>query len=263
VHVPGAEGTAATTLPPPERRQQVTRQRHSDAQLLDLATQGSAPAFAALLHRRRGELQRVVLDAADPRSTAEATMVSAIRELRRRRVTAETDVTSWIVELARTQAARTPSPDEVDQLLAPDWFDRAWSRAERAWPTGYARPRLPRWGALVLGALALAVMASISTYLYMSYEATTEIVGELVAEPLGPGEGLLPAEDVAPTADEPVPAPELFGDIEIGELPTYDLTGRGDDEPPVVEIRPPVSGAPDPDDAAGADGPPSGADRTP
>jgi len=237
----------------------VTRQRHSDAQLLELASEGSASAFAALLHRRRGELQRIVLDAADPGRTAEAVMVAAIRDLRRRRVTAETDVTGWIIGIARTHADRSPSPAVVDQLLAPDWFDRAWSRAERAWPMGYARPRLPRWGALVVGAIALSGVASAATFVYLSYEATAEVVGELVAEPLEPGMGVLPSAGTGPPTEDPelLPAPELFGDIEIGELPTYDLTGRGDDRPPVVEIRPPDSGAPAQDDASGTDdGPP-------
>jgi hypothetical protein len=231
----------------------VTRQRHSDTQLLELASEGSASAFAALLHRHRGALQRIVLDAADPHATAESTMVSAIRDLRRHRVSTDTDIRTWITELARTQADRDPSPADVDQLLTPDWFDRAWSRAERAWPNGYARPRLPRWGALVLGAVALAGTSSVATYLYLSYEATTEIVGELVAEPLEAGQGVLPSLPSGPTPDDPdlLPAPELFGDIEIGELPTYDLTGRGDERPPTVEIGPPTSGAPVDDGASG------------
>jgi hypothetical protein len=234
----------------------VTRRRHSDTQLLELAAEGSASAFAALLHRHRGALQRIVLDAADPHATAESTMVSAIRDLRRRRVPSATDVRSWITELARTQADRDPSPADVDQLLTPDWFDRAWSRAERAWPSGYARPRVPRWVSLMLGAVALAGSSSVATYLYLSYEATTVIVGELVAEPLEPGEGLLPSLTDARPADDPelLPAPELFGDIEIGELPTYDLTGRGDERAPVAEIGPPPSSAPGDDDAAGAEG---------
>jgi hypothetical protein len=234
----------------------VTRRRHSDTQLLELASEGSASAFAALLHRHRGAMQRIVLDAADPHATAESTMVSAIRDLRRRRVSSDTDVRAWITELARARADRDPSPADVDQLLTPDWFDRAWSRAERRWPSGYARPRLPRWAGLVLGAVALAGTSSVATYLYLSYEATTEIVGELVAEPLGPGEGVLPSLTIQPTTEDPelLPAPELFGDIEIGELPTYDLTGRGDERPPVAEIGPPTSGAPGDDGTEGAQG---------
>jgi hypothetical protein len=225
----------------------VTRRRHSDEQLLRLASEGSAPAFASLLHRYRGELQRVVLDAADPRAATEATMVSAVRELRRRNVTPDVDVPAWITRLARAHAERDPSPHDVDQLLAADWFDRAWSRAERSWPTGYARPRLPRWGAFVLGGVTLAISASVATFLYVGYEATTELVGELVAEPLEPGQGAVPLEasEGGPQDVELRPAPELFGDIEIGELPTYDLTGRGDGRPPSREVRPPASG---PDD---------------
>jgi hypothetical protein len=234
----------------------VARRRHSDTQLLELASEGSASAFAALLHRHRGALQRIVLDAADPHATAESTMVSAIRDLARHRVSSDTDLRTWITGLARTQADRDPSPADVDQLLTPDWFDRAWSRAERTWPSGYPRPRLPRWGALVLGAVALAGTSAAATYLYLSYEATTEIVGELVAEPLEPGEGVLPTLPVAPPSDDPdlLPAAELFGDVEIGELPTYDLTGRGDQRPPVAEIGPPVSGAPTDGGASGSEG---------
>jgi hypothetical protein len=218
----------------------VTRRRHSDAQLLRLASEGSAPAFASLLHRHRSALQRVVLDAADPRAAAEHTMRSAMRDLQQRRVTADTDVVAWITDLATSHAARDPSPQDVDQLLAADWFDRAWSRAERSWPSGSVRPRLPRWGALLLGGLALAGTSSLATYLYVTFEETTEIVGELVAEPIEPGQGLAPLDPTneAPTEPDLLPAPELFGDIEIGELPTYDLTGRDDARPGPAEIGP-------------------------
>jgi hypothetical protein len=239
----------------------VTRRRHSDDQLIELAAEGSAPAFASLLHRYRGDLQRVVLDAADPRAATEATMVAAIRGLRRRRITSGTDVRAWLTDLAREQVQRDPSPADVDQLLAADWFDRAWSGAERSWPTGRTIPRPARWAALLAGAVALAATSSLATYLYLSYEATTEFVGELVAEPLEPGTGIIPAGPAVPSevTAEPLPAPELFGDIEIGELPTYDLTGRDEERPATPEIGPQPSGAPDDtrtDDTAVRDGSP-------
>jgi hypothetical protein len=231
----------------------VTRRRHSDAALIELAAEGSAPAFASLLHRYRNDLQRVVLDAADPRAVSVSTMVAAMRDLRRHRLTPSTDVRTWVTDLAREQAQRDPSPADVDQLLAADWFDRAWSSAERAWPSGRVPPRLPRWGQLLVGAVALAATAASATYGYLSYEATTELVGELVAEPLEPGMGLVPAGPAVPSEASPdlLPAPELFGDIEIGELPTYDLTGRGDDRPTTPEIGPQPSGAPAGTEAAG------------
>jgi hypothetical protein len=240
----------------------VTRARHSDTQLIELAAEGSAPAFASLLHRYRGELQRVVLDAADPRRATEATMVAAIRDLRRRRLSPDTDVRSWVRDLARAQVVQDPSPADVDQLLPTDWFDRAWSAAERAWPSGRALPRPPRWATLLLGAVALAATSSLATYLYLSYEATTVLVGELVAEPIEPGTGLVPTGSVTPAepGDELLPAPELFGDIEIGELPTYDLTGRGDGRPTTPEIGPPPAATSDDaatstgDGATGGDG---------
>jgi hypothetical protein len=231
----------------------VDRPRHTDAQLVELARDGSAPAFGSLLHRHRAVLQRAALGAADPERAAELAAVEAMRRVRRGQAP-QRDLGTWLEGLVREHADATPAPADVERLLPADWFDRVWVRVDRRWPTGRAPLRLPRWATLTLGGALLAVLGAGSTYAFLTTEAALEVVGELVAVPLegtgaGDGEITVPGP-IAPDAP-PEEAPELFGDIEIGELPTYDLTGRDDTGPAPPSVGPPPA-APDPGGDDGA-----------
>lgn len=212
------------------------RPRHSDADLLDLAREGSSPAFASLLHRHRDVLQRGALRAGHPERIAEAAMVGAIRALRRGRLRPD-DLREGITALVEERIGRDPGRPGVERLLPGDWFDRAWVRAERTWPTGRRRLPRPRWALQLVAAVALAAAASTTAYLVITTDATTEVLSELVAEPIEDPEMLVvPGPIVEQTPEQP---PELFGDIELGELPTYDLTSEGErTSPPAPSLGP-------------------------
>jgi hypothetical protein len=236
----------------------VDRPRHTDAQLVELARDGSAPAFGSLLHRHRGELQRAALGAADPERAAELAAVDAMRQVRRGHAPHH-DLGPWLEGLVREHVEAAPAQADVERLLPADWFDRLWVRVDRRWPTGRAPLRLPRWASLTLGGVLLAAIGAAGTYAFLTTEASLEVVGDLVAVPLeGPGEITVPGP-LAPDAP-PEETPQLFGDIEIGELPTYDLTGRDDatPTPPSVGPPPPATSERDGgDDALGDDDDPS------
>jgi hypothetical protein len=201
----------------------VGRPRHTDLELLELAREGSSPAFASLLHRHREVLQRGALRAEHPEQVVESTMLAAIRQLRRGDV--PTDVRGWLVTLVEQQVERDPGRPGVDRMLPADWFDRRWVRVEQYWPTGRRLPRPPVWAVRTVAAVLLAVAGGGVSYLVITSEATTEVIRELIAEPVDdPDVVVVPGPDVETAPEE---APELFGDVEIGELPTYDLTGDG------------------------------------
>lgn len=218
------------------------RPRHSDLDLLELARGGSAPAFASLLHRHRDVIQRGAIRSARPQKLAEATIRAAVRDLRRQRARGS-DVRDWLAALVEQQVRRDPGTPAVERLLPADWFDRAWSRAERTWPSGRHRPRVPRWLGRLAGAVVLASAGSAATYLVITAETTTEVISELIAEPIeDPDVLVVPGPVVVP---EPEEAPELFGDVELGELPTYDLTGESGRTPGTTPTLGPRQGTAD------------------
>ena len=223
------------------------RPRHSDADLLELAREGSGPAFASLLHRHRDVIQRGALRAERPERVAEATIVGAVRDLRRGRVDVG-DLRGWLSGLVEAQVQRDPGTPGVERMLPGDWFDRAWTGAERTWPSGRRRPHVPRWARLSVAAAMLALTGAGTTYLVITTEVTTEVVSELVAEPIEDPDVLVVPGPVVEQAPEE--APELFGDVELGELPTYDLTGEGDRSRPT----PPTIGPQEPADTGSAQG---------
>lgn len=218
------------------------RPRHSDADLVELATAGSAPAFASLLHRHRDVLRRGALRTEHPEDAVAAALVAALKDLRRGRLRAS-GLRDRLDELMETVVRDDHGRPGVEQLLPPDWFDRAWVRVEDRWPTGRRRRRAPRWLWHVLGAGLLATAGAAGTTFVVTADVATEVVSELVAEPIDDDVDT-PARD--PRTEDVVGPPaeslELFDDVELGELPTYDLTGEGATRP--VPGRPMV-GPPD------------------
>jgi len=229
----------------------VGRRRHTDLELLSLAREGSAPAFAALLHRHRTVLQRGALRAEHPERTVAATMIAATRRLRRGDVPTD-DVRAWLDTIVEEQVADDIGRPDVERMLPGDWFDRSWVHAERHWPSGRRLPRPPRWASQLAGALLLAAAGAGGTYLAMESETATDVIRELIAEPVeDPDVVVVPGPVVEVLVEE---APELFGDVELGELPTYDLTGESQrDRAPGPTIAPPEA-----DDRSGDDTSPRG-----
>jgi len=207
----------------------VGRRRHTDRELLSLAREGSSPAFASLLHRHREILRRGALRAEQPERAVESAMLAATRRLRRDSVS-DDGVRDWLVTIVEEQVDRDLGRPGVERMLPGDWFDRAWVRAEQHWPSGRPLPRPPRWVGQLAGALLIAAAGAGGTYLTMTAETTTEVIRELIAEPIDdPDVVLVPGPVVVAPPEE---APELFGDVELGELPTYDLTGEGQRDRP-------------------------------
>ena len=227
------------------------RPRHSDADLLELAASGSAPAFASLLHRHRDVLQRGALRAGSPEEAAESALVATLRDLRRGRLRAE-DLRDQLAERIEEAVHDDRGQPGVERLLPPDWFDRVWVRVEERWPDGRRRLRLPRWTWHVVGAVLIAAAGAVGTFLVVTADVTTEVVSELVAEPIEDDEAPVPTPSGPVEEPTPPESPELFGDVELGELPTYDLTGDGAadrPDPAGPTIAPPADDATVDDDA--------------
>jgi hypothetical protein len=229
------------------------RPRHSDTDLLELARDGSAPAFASLLHRHRDVIQRGALRAEHPERVAEATMVAAVRDLRRDRARAD-DLRGWLTSLVEARVNDDPGSPGVERMLPSDWFDRAWVKVQQRWPSGRRRLDVPRWGWQLAAAVALALGGAGVTYVIVTGDATAEVLSELVAEPIEDPEVLVVPGPVVEA--EPEEAPELFGDVELGELPTYDLSGaEGRPTPDRPTFGPPAApGATDDDGSDSAEG---------
>lgn len=228
------------------------RSRHSDADLLGLAREGSAPAFASLLHRHRDVLHRAALRAAHPEDAAERALVAAVRDLRHDRVRPD-DLRGWLSDLIEVQVRADPGSPGVERMLPTDWFDRTWVKVQPRWPSGRRPVRVPRWASLAAATVALAASGAMATYAVITSDASAEVVSELIAEPVTDAEtdGLSvpgPAVEIPPEE-----APELFGDVELGQLPTYDLSG--DDTPDTREptLGPPAAPTDDPDGSDDAD----------
>jgi len=218
----------------------VGRPRHTDHELLVLAREGSAPAFASLLHRHREVLHRAARRAEHPERAVESAILTATRQLRRGSVPRD-DLRTWLATVVEAQVERDPGRPGIDRDLPADWFDRAWVRAERHWPSGRPVPRPPRWVGQTIAALALAAAGALGTYLVITSEATVEVIRDLIAEPVEDPDLVLVPGPVLEVPQED--APELFGDVELGELPTYDLTGEGQRErPPGPTLAPPAGG---------------------
>ncbi len=220
----------------------MAERRHGDDELLGLARDGSAPALASLLNRHRTVLQRAVLPAADPERAAVEAMTAAVRALHAGTLTDPAALPGILEAAARDAAARAPREVDVEPLLPGDWFDRAWVEAGRTWPTGRRRlPPLPRWAAVAAAGLGLAAIGAAATFIALSSGGDREVIGTVVATPLEGGSVLDDAPATpAPAAEQ---APELFGDVETGELPTYDLTGPGGpgtSDGPGAEVAPPA-----------------------
>jgi hypothetical protein len=141
-------------------------------------------------------------------------------------------------------------------MLPSEWFDRCWVRAERSWPTGRRIAQPPAWAGRATAAALLAVIGTGGTYLLITAESTSEVIRELIAEPVeDPDVVVVPGPVVEIPLEE---APELFGDVEIGELPTYDLTGegqRGGPTGPTLAPRPTDGGSAEGAPATDTDGP--------
>jgi hypothetical protein len=129
----------------------------SDAELLERARAGSAPAFAVLLYRHGPSVRAVVADAPDPTGAVVDTFAGAMRELSDPAPGGPGD---RLIELAGTTVEHPRAP-EPPVALDPDDLDGIWAELDRRWPDGTVPRSLPRWvgwGASIVALAALAVL---------------------------------------------------------------------------------------------------------
>lgn len=124
----------------------------SDAELIELAQAGWAPAFAVLVHRHAALVRAAGPPGADPVAHVTDVFVAAMRELPARDPGAP--VVPWLLGLAglRTGTPPTPAPLTAEEL------DAAWAELARRWPDGRPPSRVVHWQrtAAVVGIAALA-----------------------------------------------------------------------------------------------------------
>lgn len=115
----------------------------SDDELITLARQGWAPAFATLLHRHGDEVLAAVDNRRRPVPAVTTTFLRAMRRLDERHPVEPVD--RWLVRLStgpRWRRRRPAEPDERRQLSDTD-RDLIWSELRARWPRGRRRRRVP------------------------------------------------------------------------------------------------------------------------
>ncbi len=138
-----------------------------DAELLERARAGSAPAFAVLLHRHGPAVRAVVADDPDATGAVIATFVRAMRQLPG---SADGDPRRQLIELARTEVDHPRAP-EPTVALDPDELDGIWAELDLRWPNGRVPRHLPRWVGWSASILALAALAVTVPYAVLALGA--------------------------------------------------------------------------------------------
>lgn len=219
----------------------------SDAELVELARAGWAPAFAVLLHRHAAGVHGAVTSAGDPVRSVEQVFARAMRRLRDQDPGAE--VGAWLRSLAG-DAHAAPRPLAADQL------DAIWHRLEARWPDGHRRRRGVPWRGLGLVAGLVLLAAVVPALLLLAIDGPEPELpedAELRATPL--------PEDDAPEVDVEADLPD-FSFPSAGSPTTETAPPEiSAEEPAAPEPEPEPEPAPpeDPDPAPGPEDGPGGA----
>jgi hypothetical protein len=199
-------------------------ERRRDAELVELAQDGSAPAFAVLVHRHAPAVLAATADAEDPQRATRDVFVRAMRELPDR--DPKQPVGPWLTELAGRPAPWTTAEEEV----APARVDELWRELDRRWPDG----RAPRRSRRVLRRVTVAVAAvaigvAVPAAVLTADPTEDEDVTELRAQPLDD-----PADVPEPDGEEPRTLPAF----EFPEVEDAPLAPLPEDEVPASELSP-------------------------
>jgi hypothetical protein len=216
----------------------------SDAELVERARAGSAPAFAVLLHRHGPAVRAVVAGDRDPTGAVIGTFVTAMRRLPDHPV--DDTPRDWLLQLAASEvreprtADAQPAPD-----LEPDELDEIWAELDLRWPDGRVPRTVPRWvgwSALVitLAALAILVPYTVLTLGGNGDDGPNELAG-LVARPFEDPDAEAPVDE-APDEDLE-PPPFVFPDVDLESAPA-DTTEPDPTPEPIAGAAPPPSSEP-------------------
>ncbi len=250
----------------------------SDDELVTLARQGWAPAFATLLHRHGDEVLAAVDDRRHPREAVTATYLRAMRGLDDRHPVEP--VERWLLRLStgpRWRRRRPAQPSEHPRLSDAD-RDHIWQELRVHWPRGRRRRRVPPvliWLATLVAIVAVSAGVpllvlgdtngppeadqQVRAVTIDRPDAPAAPQPEIIEEPPGP---LPEYEFPAPTGDDAAAADPAPSVPTSGSAPAPAPTPAPDGGPPPDrdgddaepggdggDDAPPASGQPDPEPA--------------
>lgn len=225
----------------------MTFAERSDAELLALAREGVAPAFAVLLHRH-GPTVLTLAEPADPDPVG-ATVATFVRAMRGLADTPPGDVRRWLLELAAEEiegeltvpppgasggdtdggtetATITRTTARTDERL-----DEVWAELALRWPNGRVPRHVPSWAIWLLTTLLLMGAAVALPWLVLGASADDDLaIEELRASPV--------LEDLTFQEEVIEEQPE--------ELPTFEFP-EPPEEPPAPEPAPAPAPPPAPE----------------
>lgn len=234
----GGPPTTGAPSAPSSIASTVTADGPSDAELVRLAADGVAAAFAVLLRRHADVLVPIAREPGAERRLR-SVGIRAMRALRSAPPT--DDVRGWLAGLAGI----TPVPDPIPRrprtgLGRRDWVDALWVELSARWPDGRRRLTVPRFARALAAAMVLVAAGVV---------AATALLRE---RPPAPLVGQVQAFARPSTGDDFV----VEDEEELGDLPVFDLP---DDEPPATPTSPPAPAPTEPpEDATPPEGATSG-----
>lgn len=195
----------------------------SDDELVTLARQGWAPAFATLLHRHGDEVLAAVSHRRQPIEAVTTTYLRAMRRLDDRHRFEPVD--HWLVRLStgRRWRRRRPGHHPAHPGLSDVDRDHIWNELRVRWPRGRRRRRVPP--ALIWLATLVAVVA-VSAGVPLLVIGTTH----------GPPEADQRVQAVTVDRPDAPPAEPEIIEAPPGPLPEYEFpTPRGETSPTTSE----------------------------
>lgn len=192
----------------------------SDAELVRLAADGVAAAFALLLRRHADVLVPIAREPGGERRLRTV----GIRAMRALRTAPPTeDVRGWLAGLAGIAPVPDPTPRRPRTGLGRrDWVDALWVDLSARWPNGRRRLTVPRWVRALTAAVVIVAAGVVAATAMLRDRPPAPLVGQVQAY-ARPSTG----DDFIVEDEE-----------ELGDLPVFELPA--DDEPPAAPSTPPV-----------------------
>lgn len=213
---------------PPESA--VTASAPTDPELVRLAADGVAAAFALLLRRHADVLVPIAREPGGERRLR-VVGVRAMRALHRSPPT--DDVRGWLAGIAGVSPVPAPTPRrERSGLGRRDWVDALWVDLAARWPNGRRRLTVPRWARALTAAVVIVAAGVVAATAMLRERPPAPLVGQVqaYARPSTGDDFVVEDED------------------ELGELPVFELPP--DDEPAPAPPTAPITPEPEPEEPA-------------